>query len=127
VGPKGADVVMDWSPPELEDTTPAYLTAGINVLKFKGTICFMGGHPSNVSVPYSLIVSKNLIVRGRFMNEKEQIEQCIKLAESGKLLLGQKCGQGKVISFPLDRFGEALDEAAAHPGWGTVVTIAPQF
>jgi threonine dehydrogenase-like Zn-dependent dehydrogenase len=127
VGPKGADVIMDWSPPQLTGTTPAYLTAGINVLKFKGTLCFMGGISGNISIPYFLVVSKNLILRGRFMNEKEQIEQCIKLAESGKLLLGQKCGQNTVINFSLERFIEALDEAALQPGWKAAVSLAPQM
>jgi NADPH:quinone reductase-like Zn-dependent oxidoreductase len=125
VGPKGADFYVDWSPPAISGTTPAYLTAALNVMKRKGTFCLMGGVGAGINIPYNLVMLKCLTIRGRFMYEPEQLERCVKLAESGRLPLGKNCGMGIIASYGLDKFEEALDEATKYPGWGNVVEIVP--
>jgi NADPH:quinone reductase-like Zn-dependent oxidoreductase len=125
VGPKGADFYVDWSPPAVSGTTPAYLTAALNVMRRKGTLILMGGIGADISIPYTLIMFKCLNIRGRFMYEPEQLERCIKLAESGRLALGKNCGMDIIASYGLEKFEEALDEATKYPGWGNVVEIVP--
>jgi threonine dehydrogenase-like Zn-dependent dehydrogenase len=127
VGPRGADVYIDWSPGAVAGTTPAYFTAAINVMRRRGTVCIMGGVAANVSIPYISIMLRDIVIRGRFMYEIDQVEQCIKLAESGRLPLGKRCGMQTVKEFGLDKFEEALDEAKKYPGWGNVVNIDPSL
>jgi hypothetical protein len=59
------------------------------------------------------------------MYEPEHLEYCIKLAESGRLLVGQKCGMNIDASYGLDKFEEALEEATKYPGWGQMIEINP--
>ncbi|EPS38616.1 hypothetical protein H072_7631 [Dactylellina haptotyla CBS 200.50] len=124
VGPRGADSYIDLSPAAITET-PVYLTAAISTLRHSGTIILMGGVLGDISLPYFPIMFKNLTVYGRFMYSRDQMIQVIKLAESGRLPLGKRCGIQGVADFGLDRFEEALDEAAKHKGWGGVVNITP--
>jgi D-arabinose 1-dehydrogenase-like Zn-dependent alcohol dehydrogenase len=127
VGPRGADVVLDLSPAAAgaNGQTPSYLLAGLNVLRRGGTLSLMGGLPGTIAIPYLGLMLKNIVVRGRYMYERDQIEQVIKLAESGQLRLGKDAGSKVVGKYSLEQFEKALDEAEANPGWGNVVGFAP--
>ncbi|KAF2670224.1 isopropanol dehydrogenase [Microthyrium microscopicum] len=126
VGPNGADVYVDWSPGAVTET-PAYMTAAFGVLRRGGTVMVMGGIGGTVNMPYKQIMLANLVVRGRFMYERQQLEQVIKLAEYGRLPLGKHCGLKTVASFGLEQFEEALDEAKRYPGWAGIVNIVPSL
>jgi threonine dehydrogenase-like Zn-dependent dehydrogenase len=127
VGPRGADVFVDFCPPDAGTggVTPSHLVAGINVLRRGGSCVFAGGIYGGVTVPYWDTVFKNLVVRGRFMYEREHTVQVLKLVESGRLKVGKKVGMEIAGVYGLDGFEKAVDEAAGLPGWGKTVLIVP--
>lgn len=127
VGPRGADCVLDFSPPAAGayGVTPSHLAASINVLRRGGTLSLMGGIVGGVEIPYITVLFKNLIVRGRFVYERHHAEQVIKLVESGKLRIGQQVGMTTAAIFGLEQYGRALDEAEKLPGWGKIIQIMP--
>jgi len=127
VGARGADVVLDLSPPAAgaNGKTPSHLLAGLNVLRRGGVLSLMGGIGGTIAIPHSPIVFKNLVIRGRFMYERDHIEQVIKLVESGKLPLGKAVGMKTVAEYGLAEFERAVNEAAKLPGWGECVQIVP--
>ena len=111
-GPRGADVFVDFSPPAAGagGKTPSHILAGISVLRRGGTCCFLGGISENISIPYWTIAFNNIIIRGRFMYEREHAEQVIKLAESGRLLIGKEVGMEVANTYGLEKFEEAVNE-----------------
>jgi threonine dehydrogenase-like Zn-dependent dehydrogenase len=127
VGPNGADVYIDFSPPAAGEggKTPSHVTACLNVLKRGGTCSLMGGVLGAVALPYSSIMFKNLVLKGKLMYEREQIEQTIKMAETGILKLGKNAGTEVVGPFGLENIEDAMDTAAALPGWGKNVVLVP--
>lgn len=127
VGPRGADCVLDFSPPAAGayGVTPSYLAASINVLRRGGTLSLMGGIVGGVEISYITVLFKNLIVRGRFVYERHHAEQVIKLVESGKLRIGQQVGMTTAAIFGLEHYERALDEAEKLPGWGKIIQIMP--
>jgi D-arabinose 1-dehydrogenase-like Zn-dependent alcohol dehydrogenase len=127
VGAAGADVYIDFSPPEAGagGKTPAHMVQSIAALKNGGTSVLMGGLSGTIELPHSLLMFNNIIVRGQFMYNKAQALQVIKMAESGNLWLGSKVGQEVVGPFGLEKIGEALELAWALSEWGKNVTIVP--
>jgi threonine dehydrogenase-like Zn-dependent dehydrogenase len=127
VGAKGADVYIDFSPPGAakDGGNPAHLMACVSVLKRGGTCCLMGGLTGTVSFPHMLVLFNNLVVRGKFMYERSQAEQVIKMAEAGKLKLGKAVGIEILGPFGLLQINEALQIASENPGWGRDVALVP--
>lgn len=123
---KPADVFIDFSPPAAAagGKSPEHIATCVNVLKRGGVVSLMGGIRGKIEIPYMQVLFKNLIVRGKFMYEKEQAQQVIKMAEKGFWKIGKVAGL-KVIPFGLDQINDALDNAAQHPGWGTIVAVTP--
>jgi D-arabinose 1-dehydrogenase-like Zn-dependent alcohol dehydrogenase len=127
VGSKGADVYIDFSPPAAgaDGKTPTYMTSCIGALKRGGTCSLMGGLAGNIALPHMAILFNNLIVRGKFMYERNQAIQVIKMAETGKLKLGKAAGAEVVGPYGLDKIEEALQVASELPGWGKNVVLVP--
>jgi threonine dehydrogenase-like Zn-dependent dehydrogenase len=121
---KPADVFIDFSPSAAgtDSKTPTHIATCIHVLKRGGVVSLMGGIRGKVDIPYMEVLFKNLVVRGKFMYEREQAQQVIKMMEKGFWKIGKVAGS-KVILFELDQINDALDTAAQHPGWGTSVAV----
>jgi threonine dehydrogenase-like Zn-dependent dehydrogenase len=126
LGPRGADSYIDFSPNAAAagGQTPSHITLCLNSLRPKGTAVFMGGIFGNVELPYLTMMFKSLVVRGRFMYERHQAEQVIKMAESGVLRVGKSLRAENQI-FKLQQVLEAVDAAAGSAGWGKNVVIMP--
>jgi D-arabinose 1-dehydrogenase-like Zn-dependent alcohol dehydrogenase len=127
VGGRGADVYIDFSPPAAGagGKTPSHMTLSIAALKNRGTCVLMGGLTGSIELPHMLLMFNNIIVRGKFMYEREQALQLIKMAESGLLKLGSAVGHEVVRTYGLNEIGEALDVAATMSGWGKSVALVP--
>jgi len=123
---KQADVFIDFSPPAAgaDGKTPTHIATCIHALKQGGVVSLMGGIRGKIEIPYIEVLFKNLVVRGKFMYEKEQAQQVIKMAEKGLWKIG-KVAELKAIVFGLDQINDALDTAAQYPGWGTSVVVTP--
>ena len=65
---------------------------------------------------------KNQRLYGKWMYEREDIADLIKMIENGILDIGVA---EVVAKYPLEQWNEAWDKAAAKAGFGQVVTINP--
>lgn len=72
-GGRGADIFYDFSPTQI-----AFVPNGTNYIKtvfgalaIKARVVFMGGIPTDVSVPYGDILRKDLTIVGGFMYEQD--------------------------------------------------------
>ena len=117
------DAYLDLSPPAAAKST--HFLACILALREGGKACFMGGVTENLSLPYGLIMFKNLQLRGRYMYSREAVERIIRLVESGMLKLGSAAGLSVAGPFGLGEWEEAFAEAEKQTGWGVQVVISP--
>lgn len=125
-GGAGAHVFIDLSPGAVSGpSTATHITAGITCLRRNGEAILMGGVTSDISLPYRLIMFKNITVRGRFMYEHEQIKRFIRMIENGNLVLGKRVGLTAKAVFRLEDVERALVEAEGATGWGGDVLFAP--
>lgn len=89
----------------------------------------MGGVAGEVRVPYRRIMTGNIRLVGRYWCGREHIQQVIKLAEGGKLLMGADIGMENVGTYGLEDIDKALDHAEraySATGWRGCVHILPQ-
>lgn len=62
---------------------------------------------------------------GKWMYERSDVNDLIKLVENGILKLGDQGGCRVVGRFPLEQYEQAWDTAAEHAGLGENVVIVP--
>jgi len=126
-GSSGADVYIDFSPPEAGEggKTPSHFLAAIGALRPRGQAVLMGGMWGMVNIPYGAIMFKNLVIRGRFMYDRAQLQRTIKLAEQGRLRLGKDAGKKLVGTFNIDQIEEALTVAEQNPGYHNLIVLKP--
>jgi threonine dehydrogenase-like Zn-dependent dehydrogenase len=126
-GGSGADVYIDFSPPEAGKggKTPTYFQAGLGALRPSGEAVLMGGTWGMINIPYGAVMFKNLVIRGRFMYHRSQLQKTIKLAEQGRLKLGKKAGKNLLGAFDIDRVEEAMELAEKNPGYPNLVVLKP--
>ncbi|KAK5079606.1 hypothetical protein LTR24_009111 [Lithohypha guttulata] len=99
--PKGADALIDFSPPQSAGSK--HLVSCFSALRPHGKATLMGAVFSNVEVPYWLVMRNNIKIQGRYMFDRWHGEQAIKLIESGYLKLGSGENSGiRVHSFGLE-------------------------
>ncbi|PWY90903.1 putative isopropanol dehydrogenase [Aspergillus heteromorphus CBS 117.55] len=121
--PRGADVFVDFSPPAAEGNT--LLTSAIEILRPFGRCVIMGGRPGNITVPYLPVMLKSIRIQGRFMYERREILQLIRMAESGVLRLGKAIGMSETEEFGLESAQDALEAAGELTDWGNSVVLKP--
>ena len=114
----GAEVFLDLSPTAATEGVPALLKSAIGALKLRGRLALMGGIFTDVSLPYSQILIKDIQVLGKFMNERPG--QVIHLLECGLLDLDDY--EEKVYK-GLDQIDEALDDAAKTSTYKQTVVL----
>lgn len=121
-----ADIYIDFSPGAAAagGKTPAHVPVCIHTLKSGGTVALMGGIFGKIEISYMEMVLKNLQIKGKFMYDREQVQQIIKMAETGHFKLLKNAGL-KVITFKLDQIEEALEVASQNPGFGTRIAVTP--
>ena len=115
------DAVLDLSPPAASNST--YLNSAITALRRKGRASLMGGFPHSSAAVSWKVISEDLTLKGKFMYERDDILQLVKMFERGLFPKGLDFVDVKV--FPLDDWRRALDAAAEHVGMGKFVVIAP--
>ncbi|KAJ5117907.1 HotDog domain-containing protein [Penicillium atrosanguineum] len=114
------DAVLDLSPPTASKSP--HLNSAIRAIRRKGRVSLMGGFMDG-PIPSFELIAKDITVKGKFMYEREDISQFLKMLESGRFPRGKKFVNMK--SFPLDEWKTALDVAAEYTGIGRSVVIIP--
>jgi D-arabinose 1-dehydrogenase-like Zn-dependent alcohol dehydrogenase len=113
------DAVLDLSPPSASEST--HLNSAIAALRRKGRISLMGGF-SDGPVPSFSLIAKDITIKAKFMYERNDVLQFVRLMERGLLPRGENFVAIK--SFSLDQWKEALDVAADYTGIGRFVVLA---
>ena len=76
----------------------------------------------DVAIPHIVIMHKNMRLCGKWMFERSDIADLVKLIENGMLDIGVAEVVG---SYPLEQWKEASDKAAEKAGFGQVVFMKP--
>ncbi|RFU24812.1 hypothetical protein B7463_g11522, partial [Scytalidium lignicola] len=117
------DAFFDISPPMAANST--HLKSALLSLRHSGRASLMGGQKGDISIPLSVVMHQNLTIKGKWMYERDDVLQLIKMVEAGALKLGSEAGCVTVGKFPLEKWQEAFDVAAEYSGPGEVVNIIP--
>ena len=118
-----ADAFFDISPPEAAKST--HIKSGILALRQSGRVSLMGGIREDIAIPIVVIVHKNLVLKGKWMYNREDIGALIKMVEVGVLKLGESAGCKVVGKYAMEDWKNAFDAAAENAGMGMAALIAP--
>ncbi|CAM1509694.1 Fc.00g000290.m01.CDS01 [Cosmosporella sp. VM-42] len=114
------DAVLDLSPPAASKSP--HLNSAIVALRRKGRVSLMGGFHDG-PIPSFQLIAKDITVKGKFMYEREDMQQLVKMLERGLFPKGRDLVD--VRSFTLDHWKAALDMGAEYTGIGRLVVIEP--
>ena len=118
------DVYFDISPPTA--STSLHIRAGILSLRPGGRMSLMGGAAGDVGIPYFQIMRLGLRLQGTFMYKQEQVDEMIRLIETGRLKLGERNSGAKCVGrFGLEDWEKAFLVAEKEGGVGRFVLLAP--
>jgi D-arabinose 1-dehydrogenase-like Zn-dependent alcohol dehydrogenase len=118
------DVYFDISPPNLSSSS--HIKAGVLSLRPGGRMSLMGGAARDVAFPYVQIMLRNLRLQGTFMYTPQQVDELIKLVESGRLKLGKDAAGIECAGvFELQDWENAFRVAAQEGRAGRYVLLAP--
>ncbi|KAK1245697.1 hypothetical protein MKX07_004766 [Trichoderma sp. CBMAI-0711] len=117
------DVFFDISPPAAASST--HILSGILSLAHSGRVSLMGGIAGEVMVPYGAIMFNDLKLHGKFMYERKDVRQLVRMVEAGVLGLGGRIGARCEGSFGLEEWDEAFEAARGNAGPGQYVVITP--
>ena len=90
-----------------------------------GRVSLMGGIMDDVPIPHSMVMHRNLTLKGKWMFEREDIKGMIKLVENGVLKLGKGAGLRTVGKFELEDWDKAFTAAEENAGMGESTVITP--
>ncbi|KAK7520495.1 hypothetical protein IWZ03DRAFT_422165 [Phyllosticta citriasiana] len=116
------DVFFEISPPMAAGST--HFRSGIAALRNGGRISLMGGLPSDVSFAYEDFMVRGLSMKGTWIYTREQIDDFLRLVESGLLSLSKRGGLRVGATFGLEQWREAF-EAAKVAQTDETVAIRP--
>ena len=113
-----ADVFFDIAPPAAADSP--HVKAGILALRHSGRASLMGGQRQDVKIPYRQVMCWNLQIRGKWMYERSDVAELIRMVETGALKLQDGEGMECKGVFGLDEWEKAFDLAEKETGKGNV-------
>ncbi|KAF2723991.1 alcohol dehydrogenase [Polychaeton citri CBS 116435] len=117
------DAYYDIGPREASEST--HLKSAILALRRGGRVSLMGGYKDDMPFPHNFIMHRNIRLYGKWMYERSDIEDLIKLAETGTLKLGKAAGSLVVGEFPLEEWKQAWDCAWDNNRMGQLTLIKP--
>jgi threonine dehydrogenase-like Zn-dependent dehydrogenase len=106
------DAFLDLSPPEAANSTH-FKTCMLSLRK-GGRVSLMGGLNNELTIPVKAVVSRDLKIMGKWMYERQDVRDMIKMIEIGVLKLGGK----EVETFGLEEWEKAFERAAELGGVG---------
>lgn len=119
------DAYFDISPAEAAGST--HMKSAIYALKTGGRVALMGGLNTDIAIPHQLFMHRDLMMKGRWMYDREDVDALIKMVEIGLLKLGEKGAMGMPIKFNLEDWGKAFKCAAENAGGDRAVVIVPCY
>ncbi|PSN60098.1 alcohol dehydrogenase [Corynespora cassiicola Philippines] len=117
------DAVLDIAPPMAAKSN--FLKSCLHAIKIGGRISLMGGILEDVSIPYRLVMQKDLALKGKWMYGRDEIAAMIKMVESGVLKIGKAGGVKVIREYDYKDWEKAFDDASEHGRWDSVVAMGP--
>lgn len=117
------DVYFDMSPPKASRSP--HIKAGILALRPKGRMSLMGGAAGDVAFPYYQIMVKGLRLQGSWMFTPQQVDEVIRLVETGRLKLGEEAGIKCLGVYEMEEWEEAFRVAGDEGRAGRFALFAP--
>lgn len=117
------DAYFDISPPQATGST--HFKTGILSLKHGGRVSMMGSLTDDAAVPYTFIMINDIMLKGKWMYDRNDIFSLIKMAELGLVRLGKDGGCSTPGVFGLDEWKKAWDLAEVKVNLGEKVVISP--
>ncbi|KAK5116076.1 hypothetical protein LTR85_009358 [Meristemomyces frigidus] len=117
------DAFFDIGPAEAYNST--HIKSAIYALRHGARVSLMGGYREDVALPLGYIMHSNLRLYGKWMYERSDIADLIKLIENGPLKLGEKGGSSVVAEFGLEQWKETWAAAAENTTLGEQVLMKP--
>ncbi|KAF2179431.1 GroES-like protein [Zopfia rhizophila CBS 207.26] len=117
------DAAFDISPPMAVNST--HMKSCIMAMRHGGQISLMGGIRDDVAIPYHLIMHKDLVLKGKWMYGREDVQAVIKMVEAGLLKIGEPGGLKVANDYPFNDWEKAFDAAEKNAGWDTCVVMRP--
>ena len=117
------DAFFDISPPMAQNST--HFKACITSLRRNGRVSLMAGLLGDLSIPFRAVMHKNLVLKGKWMYEREDIPGFMRLIHSGLLKLGPKAGNEITGKFGLEEWKEAFEMAAEKAQMGQMTVMVP--
>lgn len=85
----------------------------------------MGGVRGDLAIPHHAVMHRDLTLKGKWMYDRQQVLDLIKMIETGVLKLGKGEGQRMVEKFALEEWDKAFTTAAENAGMGAKAVIVP--
>jgi alcohol dehydrogenase len=114
------DVVLDFLPRE---ASAAQAQAAILSVSHGGRVVLMGGVRSDLALNYSMLMHKELTVRGVWMYPRDAIPKMVQMVRAGLVDINQF----DLSEFALDDANEAVTHAAANAGPRQLAVIRPRL
>lgn len=115
------DAYLDISPPIASDSP--HIKAAILSLRHSARVSLMGGLQGDIAIPHSRVMHWNIEIKGKWMFERQDVRDLIRMVEVGNLKLGVgkggEDGQGEEMrGFVLEEWEGAFEWAERHTGMG---------
>jgi threonine dehydrogenase-like Zn-dependent dehydrogenase len=119
---RGVEVYNDWASGSLNGSP--YFSAAIQAVLPEGRVVLSGAPSGSISVPYTLVMHKNIKIVGKVMVSRGGIDLTIKMVNSGVLKLGKRGGSSHKV-YGLEEHHEAFEDAKQNSGFRVYTDVAP--
>jgi threonine dehydrogenase-like Zn-dependent dehydrogenase len=117
------DCYFDISPPAAAEST--HFKSAMLSLRHGGRVSLMGGLGGDLAIPHSVVMHRDLCLRGKWMYSSQNVRDLIKMIETGLLKLGEGNGTKIVGKYGLEEWEKAFDEAKKNSGKEDFVVMVP--
>lgn len=85
----------------------------------------MGGIRDDVAIPHSVVMHRNLTLKGKWILERGDIKGMTRMVENGVLKLGESAGLRIVDKLGLENWEKAFTATEKSAGMGELTVITP--
>ena len=117
------DVFFDIAPPVAAGSS--HVKSGILSLRHGGKVSLMGGKKNDEGIPYTVVMHKDIMIKGKWMYEPPAVRQMVKMVESGILGLKEEDGVEVKGVYGLEEWDRAFTSAEENNRLGSVTAIMP--